>query len=228
MNNNHDEFSTPLDARTPRNDMMNQQLGMQQQAPIPQQEPIQPQEPMQQSGPTPPVTLPPEQGLQPQQNNKANSNKEGKDLPLIIVGLILIISVPIIFFCVSKKQDNLTIVRCSKGNSEQPLITYGVDSYFNNFDVKSMEYNIIYDVKTLETTEAIKVREEMEDLGKEYESKKKVKYIVEKVGDKMVLRIYANKDVVKEFFDVEYGTNKTYIVDYLEESEFKCEEEKVK
>lgn len=231
MNNNQDEFSTPLDARTPRtgmNEQPNSQNGPIEQSPMPQpmpqNAPIQ-QEPMQQVGQTPPVVPPP---VQVPQSQQSNNKKESKDLPLIIVGLILIISVPIIFFYVSKRQDNLVVVRCNKENSEQPLISYGVDSYFNNFDVKSMEYSIIYDVKSLENTEALEVREEMEDLGKEYESKHKVEYIVEKVSDKLVLRIYANKDLVKNYFNVDYGTNKTFIVDYLEESDFKCEEEKVK
>ncbi len=214
MNNNQDEFSTPLDARTPRTGAINQQ-------PVPQNVP------MQQPSPTPPVTPSPVQVPPPQQSSM-NYKKGNKDLPLIIVGLILIISVPIIFYIVSKNQDNLVVVRCSKENSEQPLIAYGVDSYFNNFEVKSMEYNIIYDVKSLDASEALEVREEMENLGKEYENKHKVEYVVEKLSDKLVLRVYANKDLIKNYFKVDYGTNKTFIVDYLEESNFKCEEEKVK
>lgn len=153
------------------------------------------------------------------------NNNRVKSFDMIsVIGLVLFFTIPVIAYILSINNEENSVVRCSRQDSDTKEITYEVEASFKGFELDNIEFIINYDVTKLNERMKNDVLKDEKDIGEQYKKENNVMYsIIE--GDRLYsLHVYGNKEDIVKFYDASFSSNKTFLTNKLIDSGFVCEE----
>lgn len=141
----------------------------------------------------------------------------------VIIGLIVILMIPFIFYFISSNDKTISVAKCEKIDDKDKLITHVVNSEFKGKKLDKIEYILEYDIISLDEMNKESIRNEEDLLGKKYIKNSKLTYKVIEDNDIMALHIYGSTLDVEEFYSASFGSNKDFFMNSITDRGYVCE-----